>query len=96
MNVRNCFLVLFQWEKQEKQSEQNIIQKEKTESFSFYVGQRVEANYKEEGDFYPGKIVNIIEEELFDVDYDDGDQDRNLKKIAANGEINIRPLTDSA
>lgn len=50
---------------------------------TFEVGERVEAKYRGRGRrWYKGTIVNILQNGglyLYDIDYDDGDRDRNLR-----------------
>ena len=46
---------------------------------SFHLHQKVEARYHGRGRrYYPGQIVNVLGGGRYDVDYDDGDKDRNL------------------
>ena len=44
----------------------------------FRIGQRIEGNYRGEGRWYPGEISKV-RTEGFDIDYDDGEKEYNVK-----------------
>lgn len=59
------------------------VEKDSNDNVTFEVGERVEAKYRGRGRrWYKGTIVNILQNGglyLYDIDYDDGDRDRNLR-----------------
>ena len=61
----------------DEKTEPSVIPSE--ESISFHLHERVEARYHGRGRrFYTGKIVKVLGGNRYDVDYDDGDTDRNI------------------
>ena len=47
-------------------------------------GDKVEARYRGGGKFYPGKIVRDNRDGTFDIDYDDGEKEKDVKKRLIN------------
>ena len=45
---------------------------------SFQRGTRVEVNYSGEGTWFPGKITNVNKNKTYNIEYDDGDYERNV------------------
>jgi hypothetical protein len=52
----------------------------------FEEGSKVEANYRDRGRFFPGKVRRVREEGTYDIDYDDGENELKVN------ESNIRSL----
>ncbi|KAH8071060.1 cytidine deaminase [Aureococcus anophagefferens] len=44
------------------------------------VGDKVEARYRGRSKYYPGKIARVHSDGTFDIDYDDGEKERNVDK----------------
>jgi len=57
-------------------------------SQEFQVGDRIEARYKGKGKrYYKGKIVAVLDDGSYDIDYDDGDKDRGLSGIHVRARV---------
>ena len=46
----------------------------------FSIGDKVEANYRGRGKYYPGKIKYDNRDGTYDIDYDDGEKERSVKE----------------
>ena len=61
----------------------------------FKIGQKVEAKYKGRGRrYYKGTVVEVMPNGLYNIDYEDGDRDRNLPASAIRareGALNAEP-----
>ena len=73
-NLLFCILLSLSW----------CITKEKNgdgiEQNKLCVGNKVEAMYKNKGIFYPGKILAVVNDNHYDIQYDDGDFEYNVSK----------------
>jgi hypothetical protein len=58
------------------------------DAYDFQTGDLIEARFGAGDEFYPGKIVRACGNDTFDIDYDDGDKEKRVKKelicLAAN------------
>jgi hypothetical protein len=77
-------------DKESQVKEENIRLSESSKNVSvvvrLQVGDYVEANYRSEGKYYPGKIKAVRQDGTYEIDYDDGDKESQVK------EENIRLL----
>jgi len=51
------------------------------------VGDRCEANYRGRGRYYKGVVVTANADGSMDIDYDDGDKERNVEKSLVRAEV---------
>ena len=66
-----------------KNDETEIDKPEEIHDKTFSLGQKIEARYHNRGKrWYRGTIVNVLPDEKYDVNYDDGDKDRLLPSSA--------------
>ena len=47
----------------------------------YAVGEKVEAKWQRGSSYWPGKISSVNSDGTYDIDYDDGDKDTNVKTI---------------
>ena len=67
----------------EEEVDESPTKEEEEDVEAFEVGQRVEARYRGQGRrWYKGTIVASLGNGLYDIDYDDGDNDRSLSSDA--------------
>ena len=53
--------------------------REATTNTNFVGGNKIEANYEGDGDYYPGKISQVNANGTCDISYDDGDSELNVR-----------------
>lgn len=62
---------------------------------TFVMGERIEANYKSRGKFYPGKIKNVNNDKnTYDIAYDDGEIENNVSNCLIKSLIQTFPSWD--
>ena len=57
-----------------------VLKKKKEKSKALKKGQAVTAQFKGKGKFYKGKIAKVLDDDEYNVDFDDGDKDKNVAR----------------
>ncbi len=67
-------------ERETRVEERLIKKKDGGSSDSFREGDKIEADYRGRGKFYPGKISRDRGDDTYDIDYDDGERETRVSK----------------